>query len=488
MTAHIETAAPETTADLNTRLRGRALSIARSAWFVIVALVFGLFLLGVSLQIARLQVPCSGTECIFAQPTIANLQELQQIGLPLNLYVAYVAGIELLFALVFATVAILIFVRKSRDWLGIYVSLALITIGATFSDPIGLVGTQYPALRPLTVFLSALSGVLIGTLFYIFPDGHFVPRWTRWLVPFLIIRETANVLVPDSPLQFPVFVFELATFLFAQIYRYRRVSDAVQRQQTKWFVYGTSAAFLGFVGLILFFDIVFPNGAPTTLLPNMIGGAALHFFILLVPISLMMAILRYRLWDIDLIISRSLVYLPLTAILAGIFAATITLCQKGFIAVTGQSSDLAAVISTLLVVAAFTPIKDRLQGAVDARFKDADSTKRLKAFCQQVRARMAPVEARHVTQRLLEEAVGSFGAIGGAAFLGEDTQPFYAIGQWNGESKVGAILQTAENRGRVGNVALGARRNKVEYTAHDRLALEQAAQIVAQAIEEDRTN
>ena len=85
----------------------------------------------------------------------------------------------------------------------------------------------------------------------------------------------------------------------------------------------------------------------------------------LLPIAVGIAILRYRLYDIDIVIQRTLVYVPLTALLAGIYAASIGISQRLFIAVTGNSSDGAIVLSTLILATTFTPIKNAIQGRVD---------------------------------------------------------------------------------------------------------------------------
>jgi hypothetical protein len=181
-----------------------------------------------------------------------------------------------------------------------------------------------------------------------------------------------------------------------------------------------------------------------------------------------------------------LVYVPLTAILAGIFAASITLSQKLSAATTGQSSDAATVLTTLVVVAAFTPIKERLQTLVDRRFREApDAIKELKAFGEHVRSRVSPVENRHIMRRLVDVAVKAFGAIGGAAYWGTDLQadPIYTSGEWKNEVGLSAPLET--NGKKLGTVSLCARRSGAGYTALEREALGETAEVVAAAIDQD---
>jgi GAF domain len=198
------------------------------------------------------------------------------------------------------------------------------------------------------------------------------------------------------------------------------------------------------------------------------------------------AILRRRLYEIDIIINRTLVYGLLTAILAGLFAGTVSLSQKLFVALTGQTSDLATVLATLCIVAAFTPVKNRLQGMVDRRFKDAsDAIPHLKAFGEQVRLRLSPVDARQVTSRLLDETVAAFDAQGGAAYLEQEDQLrlIHTTGEWSGVTVLDVPLEAGDRR--LGVLSLGERRNRRSYRPKEREALERVAQAVAAAIVQD---
>jgi len=105
----------------------------------------------------------------------------------------------------------------------------------------------------------------------------------------------------------------------------------------------------------------------------------------IIPVTQSISILRHRLYDIDLIINRALVYGALTAILAGLYSGSISLFQKVFIALTGEKSDAAIVVTTLILASTFTPIKTRLQAVVDRRFRDThDPLRRLTDFSERV--------------------------------------------------------------------------------------------------------
>jgi hypothetical protein len=142
------------------------------------------------------------------------------------------------------------------------------------------------------------------------------------------------------------------------------------------------------------------------------------------------------------------------------------------------------VLTTLIVVAAFTPVKDWLQARVDKRFKEVpDPAKKLKTFGDQMRAVLQVIDVEQMTHRVLEEAVLAFDAQGGAILRDTDgAKPIQIFGQWNGNAQVTVSLQYPKDGARLGTLALGARRNGAEYTAQDRATLQQIADLAARAI------
>lgn len=204
------------------------------------------------------------------------------------------------------------------------------------------------------------------------------------------------------------------------------------------------------------------------------------------PLGVTVAVLRYRMFDVDVIINRTLVYIPLTAILAGLYAACITLTQRLFVSFTGEQSDVAAVLTTLMVVAAFSPIKDRLQTLVDKRFKEEDeSSKRLRAFEKEIQSRVGAVEARPALRRLLNEAAAAFGAACGEAYVssGSELKLVYAIGELEGEPEVKTPVEAGGTR--IGVIYLGKRARGKTYNKQETDLLKQVASTIAEAIKED---
>jgi hypothetical protein len=174
----------------------------------------------------------------------------------------------------------------------------------------------------------------------------------------------------------------LGCAVVAQVLRYRTVSTPTQRQQTKWILFGLLCMFSMMVVWTVFVELLplAPGGPRLALALTMIVQ---DLVISLFPFSVVLSILRYRLWDIDVIFRRTLVYGALTLLLALVYFGSVTLLTSLFSAVTGQQSAFAIVISTLLIAALFSPLRRRLQDWIDRRFF------RQKYDAQQVLARFA---------------------------------------------------------------------------------------------------
>jgi hypothetical protein len=182
----------------------------------------------------------------------------------------------------------------------------------------------------------------------------------------------------------------ISVFLFifgCQVYRYRRVSTREERQQTKWFL-------SGFVFFIVLSTLSEALGSWNPLADEV--GLLIFVF---VPLSIGIAILRYRLWDIDVIIRKTLVYSVLTALLALIYFGGVVLLQQLTRSITA-SSDLAIVVSTLVIAALFFPLRRRVQSTIDRRFfrRKYNAAKTLAAFSATVRDEM---ELEQLTAELL---------------------------------------------------------------------------------------
>jgi hypothetical protein len=249
---------------------------------------------------------------------------------------------------------------------------------------------ELPRLWEASSAVVALVGVGAILLFmYVFPDGHFVPSWARWLALVSIAVIAPSILFPYSTLSLwwhPLLnslvsggVF--GTIVLVQLYRYRLVSNFVQRQQTKWVVLGIVAAAVGYCMFLVL------NLLQVGVLVSLLGYTTALLLLFLLLVSIVVAVLRYRLYDVDLIINRTLVYGALTAALVALYFVLIVVLQRLFVLLSGQQSTLAVVASTLAIAAMFSTLRRRIQRVVDRRFyrRKYDSGKTLEAFSAKLR-------------------------------------------------------------------------------------------------------
>jgi hypothetical protein len=300
-------------------------------------------------------------------------QIIGRLGLSLEAWLQYRLVTSIIIALVFWSVGFLIYFRNGKNWFGQYIGAIFVLFGTASGDPSSAFGGMHPELMWLLMPLGTMAWWALFTLLYLFPNGRFTPRWTRWVALFLFLDYAIALIVsggqtPPASLVMLIFVL-LGIGVWSQVDRYRRVSTPLERQQTKWVIAALVVAFgaliLSLLPLIIP-DLINPNSA---LNPAAVVLSSLPSFVLaLIPLSMAFAILRYHLWDIDLIIRRTLVYTALTALLASVFFGGVTLLQGVFTTFTGQQSPASVVISTLLIAALFNPLRRQVQAFIDRRF------------------------------------------------------------------------------------------------------------------------
>jgi hypothetical protein len=375
-----------------TRLRGRTLLLARSAWLAVALPTIGLFLIGVPVYFAYLLTPCPVAACTNGQLALDTLRALHTFGLSVGFYAAYTVALDLVVAAGYGAVALLLFWRKSDDRMALFAALTLLTFGAaTFTSSMQMLAEVYPVWRLPVQVVGFIGDASMLPFLYLFPDGRFVPRWSRWLVVLWIAYQVPVYFFPDSPANLSgtglgqvVFPGLIGSGVAAQVYRYRWIASPVQRQQTKWVVFGSA------VGIAL--NLIIVAVTVSGMLPWRVEPGALSYFVvltvaflslLLIPLSIGMAILRSRLWDIDVLIRRTLVYGALTTALSLVYIGSVVLLQTLVGAVTNQGrAELVTVASTLAIAALFLPLRRRIQTIIDNRFyrRKYDAARVLAAF------------------------------------------------------------------------------------------------------------
>jgi hypothetical protein len=359
--------------------------LARAAWLAALLVGLGLMALSFAQQVAQIQSECASGPCSFVQLTPRQAQELAGLHLPLTALGAYFLSITLLRVLIFVLIGAVLIWRRADDRLALYAAFMLMLFGV--GSGLDFSAAADPRLQFAAWLYQAAGNSSLAVFFFIFPDGRFIPRWTRWLALAVVAREILEVFA-NSPIVLALFFVAAPIAMGIQIYRYRRVSNTIQRQQTKWVVYGSLLGLSIYMGLLLFLDAASAQPDSLGLLAIIVIGTGLSLALTLVPISLAIAILRARLWDIDLLIRRTLVYGALTALLAGVYLGAVVALQALFVAVSGTArSQFVTVLSTLAIAALFVPLRARLQRFIDRRFyrRKYDAARTLAEFSASLR-------------------------------------------------------------------------------------------------------
>ena len=399
-------------------LRGQALVLARVVWIGLVMLAFGLSLAALPYEFSALQHVCTaGIDHCIGYLTPEIVQALQRLGLPATLYAWYAVGAGWIFALVWITIALAIFARKSDEPMVLLVTLWMILFVLFFSERPTLLLAEHPGLWLPVQSVRVVTGVCLFLCCYLFPDGRFVPRWTGWLALIIGLQVAANFLLPQSliapgrwlppALGFPVLVALLGSLVFAQVYRYRYVATSVQRQQTKWVVFGVALTVLAFFSFVFLPRIAFPSAFQPGLAAGYFGLASVPLFFLALlptPLSIGMAVLRRRLWDIDIFINRTLLYGMLSSCIAGIYLLVVgglgTLLQA-------RAHPMLSLLGAGVVAVLFQPLRERLQRGVNRlMYGERDEPYRVLArLGQRLETALAPEEVLPVIVQTVREAL-----------------------------------------------------------------------------------
>jgi hypothetical protein len=352
----------------NTSVRGPWLVLLRLAWVVLSVMALMIF-------IASLLV------------YFASLQKSYTFG-----YAVFLLALSIFVALVWFIVALLIFWRKSYDWMALLVSVMLVLQGAvTTIYPLDAIPSLW---RLPAAILDMLAFLLLFLVFSLFPTGRFVPRWIGWLAVLFAVVWLGGLMVGFYHLLPVIFsqLFALVIygflggFVVAQLYRYHAVSSRTERQQTKWIVFGVTVAVLIEFTYTIASDL-FPLFFSTGSLADLILSPIVTGLPILIPVSFGFAILRYRLWDIDRLINRTLVYVTLTVILTGVYVGLVIGLQELLRGIINQGSGVAIVISTLAIYFMFQPLRRRIQAIIDRRFyrRKYDAARVIEAFSATLR-------------------------------------------------------------------------------------------------------
>jgi hypothetical protein len=286
-------------------------------------------------------------------------------------------------AIEFLLLGMAVFLIRSKEWMPLIFALGMVGLGAYTSPLTSALDDLVPTLTAVTLSMRAIMFSSLIVAFLLFPNGRFIPSWTKGLAVVWTVFNLASLIYqPFQMVSSMVWVeftqvllllwafFWLILIAVLQVYRYRRYSSPVERQQTKWVVYGLAVAVLVMMAAgIPFILLQILSTDPVTLIIARLVVVTVTLLALnLMGASFAVAILRYRLWDIDLIIRRTAVYGALTLTLLVIYFTSVVLFQQIALQLSGGSSPLAVIFSTLAIAALFNPLRRRIQTDIDRRF------------------------------------------------------------------------------------------------------------------------
>lgn len=296
--------------------------------------------------------------------------------------------------------ALLIFRLRSDDWQALLTSAGLATFALHIIPTLNSWMTANPDLAVIGIVMKSIGLGLAFLFLYLLPGGYFAPAWIRYFVYLWIGWSVLWLLYPGSIFDFrDPYSIEGGGFLalmswwiisvFTQVYRYRYASSVVERQQSKYIFFGATFVFIGYSIYVPLRDMM-PGLPRPDLAVTAYGLIAQYVFVVMVaviPVTIALSILRFRLFDIDLIIRKTLVYAGLTGLLGVVYFSSVVLLQVIFSASGDQRSPLAIVFSTLGIAALFSPLRARLQAGIDRRFYRSkyDAELALARFEEQVR-------------------------------------------------------------------------------------------------------
>jgi signal transduction histidine kinase len=442
-------------------------------------LIVLLFVVAVPASFHYLTTVCTHGACSGPQLTSAQARELGRAGISVDVYAAAILADEILFAMISFGIAALIVWRKPAERIALFGGLTLLAFGAAFPDTLSALATLHPAVTPLVESVDFVGKSCFLVFFYLFPDGRFRPRWGRWVVLLVLMGQILQSFAGQSHPSAVLYVWFLVALggpLAAQIYRYRRVSGSLQRQQTKWVVGGLMVAIVGFLGVI-FVPLVLQPGAQHSVVSNWVAITAIYWCTLLIPLSIGIAILRYRLWDIDLIINRALVYGALSANVVGLYVLMVGGLGALFQA---RSNLLLSLVATGVVAVLFQPLRERLQrGANRLMYGQRDEPYAvISRLGQQLEGTLAPDAVLSAIIETVAQALKlPYVAI---ALRGDDEFIVAAaVGAPVGDALVLPLLYQSEP---VGQLILGPRPGEAAFSPADRRLLDDLARQAGVAV------
>lgn len=347
-------------------------SLIVNCWRVLLATALGLFALSVPARYAELEAVALATDRNHPGLLTGIWKTISAPGV----YPGLVLGLEVAFVVGLALASAGIALGGRGDWRNLFFSAVFVTYSVWVTPTLDAL--EGGSLLGHAAGMVQATGLIFAIHFFLlFPDGRFVPRWTRVSSAFWIVYTLAWGVQPGAwyslidPFEVPFLIFATLmtgwiTGLIAQLTRYRRTASSQQCAQTKWVILAVAGAVAGY-GTVYLPGVFIADSGTLRVVFDLFHVPV--FWVLAMPISfaLCISMLRYQLFDFPMAINRTLVYASLTTTLALIYIGMVTLLGQILHSLAG-SSNLAIAGSTLTVSALFRPARARIQEVIDRRF------------------------------------------------------------------------------------------------------------------------
>ena len=371
----------------------------RAIWWALTSLLVATFIVASFARFQELREPCKDSaqdECAEFFLNSNQQTTLDDLGISLELYAAFQIGTDALPPLAYLTVGILMMRRTvvSREHaalaLGI-VATGLIIIPETLS------ALERGSLAMIVLFVIAWTTAQPAFAYVVatFPNGRFMPRWMLWaffvmsvgwglerLEDVVIDRESLGGMGALLTLLITAGWIACLAILAGQISRYRNLYSRVERQQIKWVLFGIASIIAGAIVWIILFTGLGDRSDSSQLWLYLLVFPLIIIVSCVFPATIATAIFRYRLYDIDIILNRALVYSALTAALGATYVLLVVGGSSLLRTLASGSTELVVAASTLLVASVFRPLRNRIQSSVDRRFyrRKYDTRRTLEEF------------------------------------------------------------------------------------------------------------
>jgi hypothetical protein len=360
-------------------LTGLGLRLAQVLAVVVTLASLIMFIVSIPVRYAWLERLAGYSQHTLQHITTLNPNMINFIAL---VYPELALGIEIGVILLFFLNSLILFRLRSHDW------LALMTTAGMNAFALHITPTLFTwmELSPANTMIGSafkIVGLTCAFLFlYLFPGGFYSPRWIRlfflgwlvWAVLWLLFPHSIFGFRDPFTISIPGFILFMSWWgvgIYSQIYRFIKVSGPVERQQTKFITFGATLVVVSYLTYVPLREYLLHS--ETTLAGSLLFQLLAPYIYLLliggIPIAITLSILRYRLWDIDIIIRRTLVYTSLTGFLGVLYLVAVVVLQvlvNPFVG--GEETALVTVTSTLLIASLFNPVRIRLQEHVDRNF------------------------------------------------------------------------------------------------------------------------